>query len=118
MAQKNDAQVTIDGRTYTLSGYESEAYLQEIAAYLNRKITELKAEKDFQKIPLDMRSVLLQLNISDDFHKARREVERLRVLAEERAREITDLKHEVVALQMKMESKAEPKTDAREDLKS
>ncbi len=107
MAQKTDAQVTIDGRTYTLSGYESEAYLQEIAAYLNRKIAELKAEKDYQKIPLDMRSVLLQLTISDDCHKARREVERLRVLCEERAGEIADLKHEIVALQMKMEAQGE-----------
>ncbi len=107
MAQKTDAHVTIDGRTYTLSGYESETYLQEIAAYLNRKIAELKAEKDYSRIPLDMRNILLQLNISDDCHKARREVERLRVLAEERAREIADLKHEIVALQMKMEAGGE-----------
>ena len=35
MASKNDIRVTIGGKTYTLSGYESEAYLKEVAAYLN-----------------------------------------------------------------------------------
>lgn len=104
MAQKTDAQVTIGGRTYTLSGYESEAYLQEIAAYLNSKIEQMKADRDYQKIPLDMRNVLLQLTISDDCHKARREAERMKALADERLKEVADLKHEIVALQMKMEA--------------
>jgi cell division protein ZapA len=104
MAQKTDAQVTIGGRTYTLSGYESEEYLQEIAAYLNSKIEQMQADRDYQKIPLEMRNVLLQLNISDDCHKARREAERLAALAQERMQEIADLKHEIVALQMKMEA--------------
>ena len=31
MAQKNDIPVVINGKVYTLSGYESEEYLQSIA---------------------------------------------------------------------------------------
>ena len=42
MASKNNTQVIIDGKVYTLSGYESEDYLQKVAGYLNNKITEIK----------------------------------------------------------------------------
>ena len=31
-SSKNDTTVTIGGKTYTLSGYESENYLQEVAS--------------------------------------------------------------------------------------
>ena len=40
MAQKNDIPVVINGKVYTLSGYESEEYLQSIAMYINNKVTE------------------------------------------------------------------------------
>ena len=42
MAAKTDAEVIIDGKVYTLSGYESEEYLQKIASYLNGKIAEFR----------------------------------------------------------------------------
>ena len=41
MAVKNKAQVLIDGKVVTLSGYESEEYLHMVATYMNRKIAEL-----------------------------------------------------------------------------
>ena len=46
MADKKDAQVVIGGRTYTLSGYESEEYLLRIADYLNGKIDELAGDAE------------------------------------------------------------------------
>ena len=41
MAAKKDIQVLIGGKIYTLSGYESEEYLQKVASYMNNKMTEL-----------------------------------------------------------------------------
>ena len=35
MAKKNTAEVLINGKIYVISGYESTAYLQKVAAYLN-----------------------------------------------------------------------------------
>ena len=35
MAVKNSVQVLIGGKIITLSGYESEEYLQKVAAYMN-----------------------------------------------------------------------------------
>ena len=46
MAQKTEAQVTIGGKTYTLSGYESEEYILKVADYLNKKIDELTADSE------------------------------------------------------------------------
>ena len=40
MNTKNDVEVIINGKQYTLSGYESSEYLQKIANHINDKLTE------------------------------------------------------------------------------
>ena len=40
MSPKTDTEVIIGGKVFTLSGYESEDYMQKIASYINGKITE------------------------------------------------------------------------------
>ena len=42
MAGQNNTEVIIDGKVYTLSGYESQEYLQKVATYINDKIAEFK----------------------------------------------------------------------------
>ena len=42
MANKVDIPVVINGKVYTLSGYEGEDYLQNVATYINGKIAECK----------------------------------------------------------------------------
>lgn len=42
MSSKNRAEVLIGGKIYTLSGYESEEYLQKVATYINNKLAEFK----------------------------------------------------------------------------
>ena len=46
MSAKTSAEVVIDGKVYTLSGYEGEEYLQKVAAYINNKIIEFDAIED------------------------------------------------------------------------
>ena len=41
MSAKTSAEVVIDGKVYTLSGYEGEEYLQKVASYINGKIMSL-----------------------------------------------------------------------------
>ena len=40
MAVKTDTEVIIGGKVLTLSGYESEEYLQRVASYINNKAAE------------------------------------------------------------------------------
>ncbi len=77
MSSKNKTQVIIAGKIYTLSGYESEEYLQKVAAYLNGKITEFRGMDGYHRLSQEMRSILLNLNIADDYFKVRKKIEEL-----------------------------------------
>ena len=60
MASKTDTEVIIGGKVFTLSGYESEEYLQKVASYINNKINEYSKIDSFRRRPMDTQSVLLQ----------------------------------------------------------
>ena len=66
MDSRVDAEVLIGGKVYTLSGYESEEYFQKVASYINNKMAEYGKVDSFKKLPMDMQSVLMQINIADD----------------------------------------------------
>ena len=50
-----------------------------------------------------MKAILLQLNIADDYFKARDQIERLQKESERKDREIYDLKHNLVTSQLESE---------------
>ena len=75
MAVKNTTQVLIGGKIVTLSGYESEEYLQKVANYMNNKLTELGQLPGYNRQALETRHTLLSLNIADDYFKAKRQAE-------------------------------------------
>ena len=103
MAEKTDAQVNIGGKTYTLSGYESEEYLHKVAEYLNTRIDELRNDREFNKLPMDTRQVLLNLTIADDYFKALAKIEELQAVIDKKENDLYDIKHDLVAAQMKLE---------------
>ena len=104
MSAKTSAEVVIDGKVYTLSGYAGEEYLQKVAAYINGKITEYDTLEDYRHLPLNMKSTLIQLNIADDYFKAKAQVEKLERDIELKDKEIYDLKHDLISNQIKTET--------------
>lgn len=104
MSAKTSAEVVIDGKVYTLSGYEGEEYLQKVAAYINSKINEFDALDNTRHLPANMKSTLIQLNIADDYFKAKTQVEKLERDLEMKDRELYDLKHDLISNQIKTES--------------
>ena len=104
MAAKTSAEVVIDGKVYTLSGYEGEEYLQKVAAYINNKISEFDGIEDYRHIPLNMKNTLIQLNIADDYFKAKAQVEKLELDLEAKEREIYNLKHDLISNQVQTET--------------
>lgn len=104
MSAKTSAEVVIDGKVYTLSGYEGEEYLQKVAAYINNKINEFEAIEDYRHIPLNMKNTLIQLNIADDYFKAKTQAEKLEREIEAKEKEIYDLKHDLIAEQIQSEN--------------
>ena len=61
MSVKTDTEVIIGGKVFTLSGYESEEYLQKVASYINNKMTEYNKVDSFRRQPIDTQNVLLHL---------------------------------------------------------
>lgn len=104
MSSKNKTQVIIAGKIYTLSGYESEEYLQRVAAYLNGKISEFRSMDGYQRLAPEMRSILMNLNIADDYFKMKKKVEELEEELAEKNREIYEFKHELITAQIRLEN--------------
>lgn len=104
MSSKNKTQVIIAGRIYTLSGYESEEYLQRVAAYLNAKISEFKGAEGYSRMSQEMRGILLNLNIADDYFKTRARIEELEQELAAKDREIYELKHDLITAQIRLEN--------------
>lgn len=104
MSTKTDTEVIIAGKVFTLSGYESEEYLQKVASYINNKIAEYSKVDSFKRQSLDTQNVLMQLNIADDYFKAKNQIARLEDEIQNKEKEMYDLKHELIASQIKLEN--------------
>lgn len=107
MSSKTDTEVIIGGKVLTLSGYESEEYLQKVASYINNKLNEYNKVDSFRRQPMDKQSVLLQLNIADDYFKAKKQISILEEELQAKEKELYDLKHELISAQIKLESSEE-----------
>ena len=114
MSSKNKTQVIIAGKIYTLSGYESEEYLQKVAAYLNGKITEFRGMDGYHRLSQEMRSILMNLNIADDYFKVRKKIEELEEELSEKEKELYEFRHEMITTQVRLEN-AEKEKNALEE---
>ena len=107
MSAKTDTEVIIGGKVFTLSGYESEEYLQKVASYINNKINEYNKVDSFRRQPMDTQGVMLQLNIADDYFKAKKQISILEEELQTKEKELYDLKHELISAQIKLENSEE-----------
>lgn len=103
MNSRNYTDVIIAGKVYTLGGYESEEYLQRVAAYLNGKLGELRKLDGFFRQTADYQNILLELNVADDYFKAEAKLAQLAEQAEEQEKELYRLKHQLVTTQLKLD---------------
>lgn len=99
MKDKNDVEVLIDGRKYTICGFESAEYLQQIASYINRKFIDFRKKEYYARMDLDLRNVLLAINIADDYYKANKKASEYRTENELKDKMVLDMKHEIIELQ-------------------
>lgn len=116
MAAKTDTEVIIGGKVFTLSGYESEEYLQKVASYINNKVAEYNKIDSFKRQPLDTQNVLLQLNIADDYFKAKKQISMLEEEIQAKEKDLYDLKHELISTQIKLEGAENSMKDMQREL--
>lgn len=78
--------VRILGKEYNMTSYDPEEYVQRVASYVDRKMSELSLST---RLPYAQLAVLTALNVTDDMLKAhdennrlKRELEQLRLRLE------------------------------------
>ncbi len=113
MKSRNDIEVLIEGRRYTICGFESDEYIQQIASYINRKFAEFKKKDYYHRLDLDLRNVLLAINIADDYFKTKKKAKDYRAESQAKDKTVLDMKHKIIDLQEK-EKKDEKKIDELE----
>lgn len=118
MSDKHYAEVLIDGKIYTLGGSEEEHYLQKVASYINEKMSLLRKQPGFTKQSQDYQSVMIQLNIADDYFKAMEEARQAKRQRDEMEKESYSLKHELVTTQMKLEAALREAEEYKNNLQS
>lgn len=116
MATKNNVQVLIGGKIYNLGGYESSEYLMRVAGYLDQKIMEVEQNENCKKLTYDRKRILVELNIADDYFKAKKQAELLEEEMGSKDKELYDLKHEMIALQLKLENQEKKMTKNKKEL--
>lgn len=104
MQEKNDVEVIINNKRYTICGYESGEYLQKIASYINSKYNEFKLTESYGRLDTDMKNILLEINIADDYFKAKEHVREVEEESEAKNNEIFDMKHEAISIKTRLEA--------------
>ncbi|MBR1471345.1 MAG: cell division protein ZapA [Lachnospiraceae bacterium] len=94
MADKKVIKVLIGGKVMTMSGYESEEYMQRVASYINSKIEEYEKTDSFRKASNDIKHRILELNFADSYFKEKMHVEELEQNIKEKVDLLDTTKHE------------------------
>ena len=71
---------------------------------------------DYRRFPTDMKATLLQLNIADDYFKAKKLGDELEADLEKRDKEIYDLKHELISIQIKYDAAQQEIKDLKKEI--
>ncbi len=116
MSSKNYTEVILGGKVFTLSGYESEEYLQKVASYINNKMAEFNREDTYRRQTSEVRANLMYLNIADDYFKAKKLGDSLQEEMESKDKEIYDLKHELISTQIKADAARKEIEELKSDI--
>lgn len=100
MAKKNTAEVLINSKVYTISGYESTAYLHKVASFLNEVEEEISKIENYNLLSVDEKQLLKNMNLADVYFKANDAKEELERQAEKKDKEIYSLKHDLIDARM------------------
>lgn len=107
MTEKTDVQVVIDGKVLTMSGYESQEYLQKVASYINNKIAEYNKVDAFKHSSKDIQHRLIEINIADDYFKEKDIAAKYELELKKKQDELYDMKHDVINKDMIIKSTKE-----------
>lgn len=113
---ENKVNVVIGGEIITLRSTEQPDYLQRLARYADNKIDEIKTKSKSAAIDDRARSLLIALNIADDYHKALDKFQRLDSLHKRIVTEMGKLQEENEKITGKMKELEAELAKTKKDL--
>lgn len=116
MAKKNTAEVLINGKVYTISGYESIAYLHKVASFLNEVEENISNTENYYALSADEKQLLKNMNLADVYFKANDAKEELERQAENKDKEIYSLKHDLIDARMEKDQLLQEIEDLKKKL--
>ena len=66
---KNRVKISIDGKTFTLVGEETEEHMRQVAEYIDQKMTEIRQKAVAVTLDSSLAYVLTSINVADDYFK-------------------------------------------------
>lgn len=115
MSGKNSIEVVIDGKVYNLGGYESEEYMQKIANFVNNKLEEVKKLESYSYHSIELRHILMYINLGDEYFKAKKKTDSLQEEIEMKDRLMYDMKHELIDAQLTSEAAEKTMKDIQKE---
>ncbi|MBQ7757739.1 cell division protein ZapA [Anaerotignum sp.] len=66
---KNRVKISIDGKSFTLVGEESEEHMRQVASYIDEKMAEVREKAIAVTLDSSLAYVLTSINVADDYFK-------------------------------------------------
>lgn len=66
---KNRVKISIDGKSFTLVGEETEEHMRQVAEYIDQKMTEIRQKAVAVTLDSSLAYVLTSINVADDYFK-------------------------------------------------
>lgn len=66
---KNRVKISIDGKSFTLVGEETEEHMMQVAAYIDQKMAEIRQKANAVKVDSSVAYVLTAVNVADEYFK-------------------------------------------------
>ena len=96
MKNKNVVEVLIDGKKYSINGFESDDYIQKVVSYLNKKIKEYKKVESYKRLDSDLKNLFLNINLVDDYFKAKDKIELLNEENKAKDKMVLEMKNDMI----------------------
>ena len=100
---KNVTEVVIAGKIISISGEEDVAYMTEVAAFINDKLSELQKMDNYGKLSAEHKQIMLGMNLADEYFREKKKTQILESELELKDKELYSLKHELINLQLDLE---------------
>ena len=115
---KNRVKISIDGKSFTLVGEETEEHMRQVAEYIDRKMVEIRQKAVAVTLDSSLAYVLTSINVADDYFKEKAytaELEGRLIGMTARVQELADRLDEAVKAKEAAEAKLDEYALAMED---